>query len=206
MLSFEPEKPWFPRAARWGYSSRVVEQQPESQMSYSNWKLRALAASTLLLALVACDSGNAQTSTPAESSSSLTVSPAGEKPAPGKSSHPVTIGQGMPVDLNDHLVPGGYTVFDFTSPYCGPCKKISPYLDQLHAGRQDVTVVKVDINRPGYRGIDFRSPVAQQHRLQQVPYFKVFDAEGSFVSEGEPAWKLVVGWIIELQEQGQAGR
>jgi thiol-disulfide isomerase/thioredoxin len=173
-------------------------------MSISKWKLQAVAASALLLALVACDSGNAQTSTPEPAKVELSASPAGDKSeweTPVRPAHPETISQGEPVRLADHLVLGGYTVFDFTSPYCGPCRQIAPYLDRLHAARQDVTVVKVDINRPGYRGIDFRSPVARQYQLQQVPYFKVYDGAGSQIAEGEPAWKMVAGWIMELENQ-----
>ena len=179
-------------------------------MSFSNWKLGALGACALLLALVACDSGNAQTAKADAAPGPVSAEPAGKKSdweVPAKPAAPATISQGQPVKLQDHLVPGGYTVFDFTSPYCGPCRQIAPYLDFLHSGREDVAVVKVDINRPGYRGIDFRSPVAQQYRVNKVPHFVVYDAEGTFVSQGDPAWQLVVGWIIDLQKrEQQAGR
>jgi len=157
----------------------------------------------LLLLVAACQSGTAQTEQPAN------VQPVAAQPGEeiaAKPEHPRVIGQGEPVDLVAERDPGRTTVFDFYSEYCGPCRRIAPYLVKLHEMREDVSVVKVDINRPGVRGIDFYSPTARQHGIMQVPTLMVMQPDGTMVAKGEPAWNLVVKWILELEEQQTTGR
>jgi thiol-disulfide isomerase/thioredoxin len=168
-----------------------------------------LALLMVLGCLVACGSGSANDATAADSGSSAQGTPAatagaGETHSEATKAHPSVVGMGATVNLASHLVPGDFTVFDFTSKYCPPCQKISPYLDKLHAGRDGVSVVKVDINRPDKRGIDWQSPTARQFQLTSIPHFKLYDAEGNFVSEGTEAWDTVVSWIMELEQP--AGR
>jgi len=112
-----------------------------------------------------------------------------------KAAAPERIAFGQEVKLTDYLVPGKTVVFDFTSEFCPPCRAISPHLDKLHAKRDDVVVVKVDINRPDVRGIDWGSPVARQYGMQSIPHFKVFGPDGKLVAEGKPARELVTGWF-----------
>ncbi len=106
---------------------------------------------------------------------------------------------GAEVDIREYVVPGAYTVFDFYSEFCGPCRKISPFLDKLDQSRSDLSVVRVDINRPGVRGIDWASPVARQYRLESVPHFKIFGPDGNLMAEGEQAYRQVIGWIQKLE-------
>jgi hypothetical protein len=68
-------------------------------------------------------------------------------------------------------------------------------LDALHAKRDDIVVVKVDINRPETKGIDWRSPVATQYGLKSVPHFKVYGPDGKKQSEGDAAWEFVTGLL-----------
>ena len=102
---------------------------------------------------------------------------------PTKGEQPRRIAQGATVNLADYLVPGKTTVFDFTSEFCPPCKAIAPMLEKVHRTRNDVVVVAVDINRPEVRGIDWKSPVAQQIGLRSIPHFKVYSPEGKLVAE-----------------------
>jgi thiol-disulfide isomerase/thioredoxin len=155
---------------------------------------------TLAVAFVAlgCQSGNAATDGNTERVP-VTEAPAG---ALNKPDTPKIIGQGATVNLADERDPGRTTVFDFTSEYCPPCRRIAPYLEKLHDGREDVTVVKVDINRPEVRGIDWGSPTARQFGLQQIPHFKVMNQEGELIAEGNVAWDLVVKWISAMEETG----
>jgi thiol-disulfide isomerase/thioredoxin len=116
-----------------------------------------------------------------------------------KSAKPLHVSKGAPVQLTDYLIPGKTTVFDFYSEYCGPCVQVAPALEKLHKTRDDIVVVKVDINRPGVRGIDWKSPVAQQYRLNSIPHFKVYGPEGKLMAEDRPpqarARQLVLSWI-----------
>ncbi|HEX2852161.1 MAG TPA: thioredoxin family protein [Opitutaceae bacterium] len=112
-----------------------------------------------------------------------------------KGPKPAHIAMGQRVVIADYVVPGKTTIFDFTSEYCPPCRAIAPKLDALHAKRDDIAVVKVDINRPGVKGIDWRSPVATQYKMQSIPNFKVFGPDGKLVAEGEKAGELVRSWL-----------
>ncbi len=112
-----------------------------------------------------------------------------------KGPKPVHISQGQEVKLADYLVPGKTTVFDFYSEYCPPCRAIAPRLEALHMTRDDIVVVKIDINRPGVKGIDWKSPVARQYKLQSIPHFKVYDPDGNLKAEGDEAYELVTSWL-----------
>src|SRR5688500_2681082 len=112
-----------------------------------------------------------------------------------KTAKPERIAQGAEVKITDYLVPGKTTIFDFTSEYCPPCRAVAPHVDKLHATRDDIVVVKVDINRPTFKGIDWSSPVAKQYEVGSVPHFKVYDPEGKLVAEGKPASQLVYSWL-----------
>jgi len=110
-------------------------------------------------------------------------------------------------------VPGKTTVFDFTSEYCPPCCGYAEPLHKLHADRADIAVVKVDINRPGVKGIDWKSPVAKQFALHSIPHFKVYGPDGKLIAEdrieygpdGRPTKRdsqgraIVDKWIAELK-------
>ena len=103
-----------------------------------------------------------------------------------KPAKPAHIAKGQPVKITDYLVPGKTVVFDFYSEFCGPCVQVAPALEKLHQTKADVVVVKVDINRPGVRGIDWKSPVAQQYRLNSIPHFKVYGPDGKLKAEDGP--------------------
>jgi len=112
-----------------------------------------------------------------------------------KGDKPAHVSHGQEVSLAELAVPGKTTIFDFTSEYCPPCRAIAPKLEKLHAGRADIAVVKVDINRPDVKGIDWKSPVARQYALRSIPHFKVFGPDGKLVAEGDEARAMVGKWL-----------
>lgn len=118
-----------------------------------------------------------------------------QRPAPSPGAGEIS--RGEEVRLEDHLVPGKITIFDFYSMYCPPCNAIAPKLAQLQSRRDDIAVVRVNINRPGVRGIDWQSPVARQYDLHSIPSFIIYDADGRRMAEGTDARALVQGWISE---------
>jgi thiol-disulfide isomerase/thioredoxin len=112
-----------------------------------------------------------------------------------KGPDPVRVLGGQELKLEDYLVPGKTTVFDFHSEYCPPCRAIGPRVEKLHQTRDDIAVVEVDINRPDVKGIDWQSPVARQYGLESIPHFKIFGPDGKLKAEGDPAYEQILNWI-----------
>jgi thiol-disulfide isomerase/thioredoxin len=112
-----------------------------------------------------------------------------------KGAAPLEIAYGAKVKLADYLVPGKTTVFDFYSTYCPTCMGLKPGIERLHAERTDIAIVFVNINRPGFKGIDWDSPVSRQYKLPSTPQFKVYGPDGRLQAEGKPAYQLVTSWL-----------
>ena len=112
------------------------------------------------------------------------------------------VARGERVELTDYLVPGKTVIFDFTSKYCPPCRMYEEPLKALHQKRADIAVVKVDINRPGVKKIDWDSPVAKQYGMGSIPRLKIFGPDGKLIAEDigddKPARKLVNEWCEAL--------
>mgnify|MGYP006277831329 CR=1 FL=1 len=150
------------------------------------------------LSLGACSSdSNAGEAGAAAGTEEATVEKVGPE-AVLTSEKPIRVARGEPIDITAYAVEGAFTVFDFMSDYCPPCVQISPWMDRLHAEREDVYVVKVDVNRPDVRGIDWRSPVLQQYGIRSIPHFKIYGADGQLMHEGRPAYEKIVGWLEQL--------
>jgi thiol-disulfide isomerase/thioredoxin len=104
---------------------------------------------------------------------------------------------GETLDINSLLVKGKTTVIDFHSPFCPPCVKLAPLMAKLAKKRPDLAIIKVNINRPGVNGIDWGSPLAQQHKIRQVPFFMIFNPQGQPMAQGREATETVGGWLQE---------
>ena len=119
-----------------------------------------------------------------------------------KGPEPLVVAHGERIELADYLVPGKTVIFDFTSKYCPPCQIYEEPLKALHQKRDDIAVVKVDINRPGVKKIDWDSPVAKQYQMGSIPRFKIFGPDGKLLAEDigdtKPARKLVNTWCEAL--------
>jgi thiol-disulfide isomerase/thioredoxin len=104
---------------------------------------------------------------------------------------------GQTLDVNSLLVKGKTTLIDFYSPFCPPCVRLAPIMEKLAKKRPDLAIKKVNINRPGVNGIDWRSPLAQQYQIRQVPFFMIFNPQGQTVAQGREAVEMVGGWLQE---------
>jgi thiol-disulfide isomerase/thioredoxin len=96
------------------------------------------------------------------------------------------------VNLKKKIVKGRTNIIEFYSEYCPPCKRIAPFLKKLDARREDIAVIRIDINRAGVKGIDWESPVAKQFKLKSIPYFIVISPWGKFMCEGKEAYNYMV--------------
>lgn len=109
---------------------------------------------------------------------------------------------GEKIELGDFLVPGKIVIFYFMSPYCPPCNMYEEPLRALHRQRTDIVVVKININRPGVKRIDWESPVAVQYGMGSIPRFKIFGPDGKLIAEDigkdKPARDMVNKWCEAL--------
>src|ERR671936_385422 len=63
------------------------------------------------------------------------------------------IAHGQQVNRKQHLVRGKITIIDFYADWCGPCRMITPWLEQLTKSDPNIVLRKIDI-------INWQSPVA----------------------------------------------
>src|SRR5437667_12401765 len=81
------------------------------------------------------------------------------------------ISHGAQVDINQHLALGNVTVVEFYADWCGPCRLLSPSLEQMAQTDPEVALRKIDIVRWG-------TPVAQQFNVHSVPQVNVYNRQG----------------------------
>jgi len=104
--------------------------------------------------------------------------------------------KGEKIDLEEYVVEGKITIFDFYSDYCGPCRAVAPRLKKLSKTNNDIYVRKIDINRSNIKGIDWKSPVVQQYRIRSVPYFIIYNEKGNRWLTGRNASnKIYNDWL-----------
>src|SRR6058998_1569812 len=84
------------------------------------------------------------------------------------------ISHGAQVDINRHLALGNVTVVDFYADWCGPCRRLTPSLEQMAMSDPQVALRKIDI-------VNWRTPVAQQFNIHSVPQVNVYNRGGHLV-------------------------
>jgi thioredoxin 1 len=78
------------------------------------------------------------------------------------------IAHGQQVDIKKHLVRGKVTIIDFYADWCGPCRRITPLLEQLAKTDPKIVLRKIDI-------INWQSPVAHQFNLDAIPHVMIYN-------------------------------
>lgn len=85
-------------------------------------------------------------------------------------------------NFND-LVMNGKVLVDFFATWCGPCKMLTPILEELASDRNDTKIVKVDV--------DECEGIARQFGIMSIPTLikfdngKIMDKKVGFMSKEE---------------------
>lgn len=61
----------------------------------------------------------------------------------------------------DELLSKGEVLVDFFATWCGPCKMLSPVIEQVAAEHPELTVLKIDVDEVG--------ALAQRYNVASIP-------------------------------------
>ena len=83
-----------------------------------------------------------------------------------------------------------YVLVDFFATWCGPCKMMTPVLEELSSTRSEVKIDKVDVDKLG--------PLAQKYAVMSIPTLLLFK-NGSLVDKkiGFTSLPELTEWINE---------
>ena len=84
------------------------------------------------------------------------------------------ITHGAAVDITKHLAPGNVTIVDFYADWCGPCKQLSPSLEQMASADPQISLRKIDI-------VNWNTAVAKQYNIRSIPQVNVYNRGGNLV-------------------------
>ena len=92
----------------------------------------------------------------------------------GRGQQVEVITHGAQVDIAKHLALGNVTVVDFYADWCGPCKQLSPSLEQMASADPDIALRKIDI-------VNWNTAVAKQFNIHSIPQVNVYNRGGLLV-------------------------
>lgn len=94
----------------------------------------------------------------------------------------------MKIDNFDQEIQEGVTLVDFYATWCGPCKMLSPVLEQVEQELVGVKFIKVDV--------DENPNLSEQYRIMSVPTLILFK-DGNIVEKktGFMPKDQLINWI-----------
>ena len=75
-------------------------------------------------------------------------------------------------------VPGKVTLVYFWAAWCGPCRQVTPALEQMAATDAEIALRKIDLTDGGREG-GFEE--AAKYNITALPHVKVYNAGGGLV-------------------------
>ncbi len=105
-------------------------------------------------------------------------------------------------DVEKLITAGKVTIVDVFSEACPPCRQLSPLLNRLAARRHDLAILKLDLGtqlvkseKGAVRVINWNSPHKEKYDIHSIPFLTIYGENGAKLSEGEEAFKTVIGWM-----------
>jgi thiol-disulfide isomerase/thioredoxin len=92
----------------------------------------------------------------------------------GRGQQVKVISHGATVDITQHLALGNVTVVDFYADWCGPCRKLSPGLEQMARTDPEIALRKIDI-------VNWKTAVAKQYNIRSIPQVNIYNRGGRLV-------------------------
>lgn len=93
--------------------------------------------------------------------------------------------------LKEHA--GKHVLVDFWAPWCGPCKMLAPVLSTLADSRDDVVVVKVDVEE--------NKESAAKYSIRSIPALILFkDGEELTTRLGAANLQVLNTWVESNME------
>lgn len=89
------------------------------------------------------------------------------------------------------------TIFYIHSSHCQYCVQMKPLVEKLAQVDPTSRVVEVELDRKGYDGIDYHSPIGKQFAIEAVPAFVVFNKTGRLQAKHTEAKTFVRQLMIE---------
>ena len=88
------------------------------------------------------------------------------------------------------LIAKGDVLVDFYATWCGPCKMLAPVLEEVASDRDELKIVKMDI--------DENMELAKTYGVMSVPTLMLFK-DGNMVSKkiGFMPKELITSWVEE---------
>ncbi len=87
------------------------------------------------------------------------------------------ISSGERVNLKNYVVEDKVTAFLFYADWCRACEQIRPGIEKMARDSENIILRKIDIT-------EFESPVTDQYQIKSIPYFFIYDANGSLAVQG----------------------
>jgi len=92
----------------------------------------------------------------------------------GRGQQVEVISHGAQVDIARHLALGNVTVVDFYADWCGPCKQLSPSLEQMAQTDPQIALRKIDI-------VNWNTAVVKQYNIRSIPQVNVYNRGGLLI-------------------------